>query len=69
MKKAGIVLLAIGLIITLVTTFDFVTKKKVIDVGGIEITSDQKHAIEWSPLVGLGVLIAGGIIFLLGKKI
>lgn len=68
MKKVGIVLLIIGLVITLVTGFDFITKKKVVDIGSIEITTDDKHGFEWSPFVGFGVLLAGGVFYFLGAK-
>jgi hypothetical protein len=68
MRKVGILLLAIGLVIALVTGIDFITKKKVVDIGSIEITADEKYALEWSPLVGLGVFVAGGVIYLLGAK-
>ena len=67
MKKISIALLAIGLIISLVTGFDFVTRKKVVDLGKVEIFQNKNHGLSWSPLVGFGVMIVGGLMYALGK--
>ena len=40
MKKAGIIIIVIGLVITLITGFNFVTKEKVLDVGELQITRE-----------------------------
>lgn len=43
MKKAGVIIFAIGLLITLITGFSFVTNKKVVEIGDFEISGDVKH--------------------------
>ena len=53
MKKAGVIILVIGLVITFITGFNFVTKEKVLDVGELQITPDKQHSLAWSPLVGV----------------
>jgi Ca2+/H+ antiporter len=68
MKKAGIVLLIIGLVVTLVTGVSFFTKEKVVDIGKVEITKDKKHTASWSPLWGVGIMVLGGALILLNKK-
>jgi hypothetical protein len=68
MKATGRTLMAIGLLITLVTGFKYITKEKVVEIGNLEITADKKHRISWSPLLGLGVVLLGGAIFFLGSK-
>lgn len=68
MKKIGIVLLVIGLIITIITGISFFTKEKVLDVGNIEITKDEKHTATWSPLWGVGIMVIGGALILFNKK-
>ncbi|MDZ7646157.1 MAG: hypothetical protein U5K54_02655 [Cytophagales bacterium] len=60
--------MAVGLLITLVTGFNFVTREKVVDIGSLEITADKNHDITWSPYVGLAVMVVGGIAYLLGTK-
>jgi uncharacterized membrane protein len=68
MKNLGIVILVIGLIITLITGFNYVTKEKVVDVGDVEITMNKKHSVAWSPIAGIVVMLIGGGILLFGVK-
>lgn len=68
MKNLGIVLIVIGIIMMLITGFNVVTKKKVVDLGPIEVNKEEKHPIQWSPIIG-GVLLVGGIVLVVaGKK-
>jgi len=68
MKKAGIVILIIGLLLTIFTTFSYFTREKVVDLGELEITANKKHRVAWSPLVGLGVMAVGGVVLLVASK-
>lgn len=68
MKKIGIVILLIGLLITVYTGFNFTTQEKVVDIGNIEIMKDKDHQIHWSPLAGIVLMALGGGIYLLGRK-
>lgn len=68
MKTLGIILLVVGGIMTVFTGFNIVTKKKVVDIGPIEINSTEKTPIYWSPITG-GILAAAGLVILvLAKK-
>lgn len=68
MKRTGLILLAIGLLITLFTGLSFVTREKVVDVGSIEITANKDHELTWSPVVGMVVMVVGGVTYLLGVR-
>lgn len=68
MKKAGIVIMVIGVILTLFTAITFFTKKKVVDIGSLEITADKPHRLTWSPLIGVAIIGVGGVITLVSKK-
>jgi uncharacterized protein (AIM24 family) len=68
MKKIGIIIFVIGLLGTLVTGFNFVTREKVVDIGELEIIADQNHTVAWKPALGFGVMLVGGIVFLFGSK-
>lgn len=68
MKNLGIALIVIGLVMALVTGFSFVTKEKVLDVGPVEINKEEKHPVKWSPIVGVGILVAGVLIFATNRK-
>lgn len=50
------------------TGFNFVTTKKVVDLGPLQINQEKNHHVQWPPIVG-SVLIIGGIaIMVFGKK-
>ncbi len=68
MKSLGIALLAIGIIMTVFTGFNIVTRKKVVDLGAVEITSQEKTPIYWSPVTGGVLAVAGVVLLLFGKK-
>lgn len=68
MKKAGIIILIIGLLITIFTGIKFVTKERVVEIGGIEITRDRNHSLAWTPLIGIAVMAIGGGMYLFGSK-
>ncbi len=67
-KSFGLLLFAIGLVFTLYTGLDFVTKEKVVDFGSIEITREKNKSETWSPLYGIGAMIIGGVLFMTGNK-
>ncbi len=60
--------MVIGLVMTLYTGFNYITREKVVDIGKIEITTDKNNTVSWGPFVGLGVIIIGGVVFLAGRK-
>jgi hypothetical protein len=67
-KTLGIILLVVGGIMAVFTGFNIVTKKKVVDIGPIEINREEKTPIYWSPITG-GILAAAGLlIFVVAKK-
>ncbi len=69
MKKLGIIIVLIGLLLTVFTAVTFFTKEKVVDVGALKITRNKPHHINWSPLIGIAIIGIGGIVFwTAGKK-
>jgi hypothetical protein len=68
MKKAGIVIFIIGLVLTIFTAFTFFTREKVADIGDVHITKKQSHHLTWSPLIGVAVMAAGGVMTLVPFK-
>ncbi len=67
MRTTGIVLIIIGALMMIYTGFNYVTEKKVLDVGPIEVNKEQNHPVRWSPLVG-GVLLVAGLIAVVSNK-
>jgi hypothetical protein len=68
MKKAGILIIILGLIMTIFTAFTFFTKEKVVDIGEVHITRNKPHNLNWSPLIGVAVMGMGGVILLVYSK-
>jgi len=68
MKTLGAVLLVIGLIMTVFTGFNLVTKEKVVDLGSVEINTNKRTPIYWSPITGGVLALAGVVLIALGRK-
>jgi hypothetical protein len=68
MKKLGFVLIIIGLLMTIITGFNIITKKKVVDIGKIEVNKEEKTPVYWSPILGILLLGTGVIISVTNKE-
>lgn len=67
-KTLGIILIIIGSIMIAYTGFHYITTENVVDLGPIEINKEKKHFVQWSPFIGIAILIGGIIFLLLNKK-
>ena len=68
-KTIAIVLIAIGIIMIAYTGFNFVTSETVVDIGPLEINKDKNHFVQWSPVIGVLLLVGGIVAFALNKKV
>lgn len=68
MKKIGIGIAILGLLLTIFTAVTFFTREKVIDIGEVKITRNKPHHLNWSPLIGVAVMGLGGVVFLASPK-
>jgi hypothetical protein len=68
MKNTGITLIIIGLLFTIITGFKYFTKEKVVDIGSLKISANVPHRVNWSPYLGVGMVLAGGVILVIGRK-
>lgn len=68
MKKTAISIIILGLILTVFTAITFFTKEKVVDIGEVHITKNKPHHLNWSPLIGIGVMGIGGVVLLVSSK-
>jgi hypothetical protein len=69
MKNTALGILFIGILITLFAGYNFVTQEKVVEIGQLEITKKKNHLMDWSPAVGVVVmLLGGGLLFYSAKK-
>jgi UDP-N-acetylmuramyl pentapeptide phosphotransferase/UDP-N-acetylglucosamine-1-phosphate transferase len=63
MKNLGLALLLLGVVMTFFTGFNVITKRKVVDLGAVEISKVEKTPIYWSPITG-GILVVAGVLLL-----
>ncbi len=68
MKSIGKIIFAAGILITVFAGFKFITKEKVVDIGSIEITQNKSHLLNWSPLLGIGLMIVGFVVLVANKN-
>jgi uncharacterized membrane protein YidH (DUF202 family) len=64
----GIALIIIGAIMIIYTGFNYVTTEKVVDLGPIHINAEKNHPVQWSPIVGVVLLVGGIVVVVTGKK-
>ncbi len=63
MKNLAIGLIVIGVIMMIITGFNFVTSENVVDLGPIQINQKENHPVQWSPIIG-GIFLVSGILLL-----
>ena len=68
LRPIGIILSIIGIVMIIYTGFNYVTTEKVVDLGPIKINAEKNHPVQWSPIVGIALLVGGIVIVLTDKK-
>jgi len=68
-KTIGIALIAIGIIMMVYTGFNYITTEKVVDIGKLKIDKEKNHFVQWSPIIGVVLLIGGIVVIVSDKKI
>lgn len=67
-RNLGIIIIVLGVLMMIYTGFNFITTEKVVDIGPIQIDKEKNHPIQWSPIVGLVLIVGGGALIVLNKK-
>lgn len=60
----GIILAVVGVISLAYQGITYTTRKKAVDLGPIEITTNEKHTIPLPPIIG-AIALVGGIVLLI----
>lgn len=66
-KTIGIALAIIGILMIVYTGFNYVTTEKV-DLGIMEVNVKKNNPVQWSPVVGVVLLIGGIFVVVADKK-
>jgi uncharacterized iron-regulated membrane protein len=68
MRVLGIILIALGIIMMIITGVNVVTQKNVVDLGALQIDKRENSPVSWSPIVGGVLLVAGVVIVVAGNR-
>jgi uncharacterized membrane protein HdeD (DUF308 family) len=68
MRLVGIVLIVIGIIALAYQGITYTTHKKVLDIGPIQATKEERHTVPLPPIVGVVALIGGVVIIASGRR-
>lgn len=68
MRALGVILIAAGIVMMVITGINIVTEETVVDLGKVEITKQENNPVNWSPIVGAVLLVSGVIVLLTGNK-
>ena len=63
----GIVLIVLGAIALAYQGFSYTTREKVIDMGPLQVSADEKHTVPLPPILGALAIAAGAIILFRAK--
>jgi hypothetical protein len=67
MRTFGAVLIVAGVVMFLFNGFNYITEKRVVDIGPIKIDKAEKHYFSWPAYAG-GIALVAGIVILVGAK-
>ena len=67
-RNIALILIVLGLIMLVWTGFTYTQKKKLVDAGPIQITTQKEKTFNWPPYIGGIVLVAGVVILTSSKR-
>lgn len=67
-KTLGIVVAIIGILMIIYTGFNYVTTEKVVDLGPMQMSVEKNNPVQWSPIVGVVLLVGGLVIVATNRK-
>ena len=67
MRLVGIVLIVLGILALAYQGITYTTHKKVLDIGPIQATEEERHTVPLPPIVGVVALI-GGVVIIASRR-
>ncbi len=68
MKIVGIILIIAGILALVYGGIQYTSRDKVVDLGPLQVSADQKHNIPLPPIVGGLALIAGIVLVVSDRR-
>ncbi len=63
----GLAMVIVGLMMTVYTGFNYITRESLVDFGSYALTKESDQKVFWEPYVGIGVMVVGGLMVRLDK--
>lgn len=67
-KIIGIALIVMGVLMIIYTGVNFVTTENVLDVGPLQVNREKNHFLQWSPVVGVALILGGVVAMVVGRR-
>ena len=67
-KTFGIIVIIVGILMMVYTGFNYVTTEKLVEIGPIKINKEKNHPVQWTPVIGLLVVVGGIVMLEVGSK-
>jgi hypothetical protein len=67
-KLIGMLLIVLGIVALALGGIRYIDRDKVVDIGPLEVTTEERKTIPLSPLVGLGALAGGIVLVVAGAR-
>ena len=64
----GVILIVLGIAGLVLGRFSYTTEKKVIEMGPVTASIDEKHKIDVPDIAGISAILAGALLVYLGRK-
>ncbi len=68
MRKIGIALIVIGIVVTIFSGISFQKEESVVEIGDYEITREEDKELSWPRWVGIAVIGGGVVLLLAGSR-
>ena len=67
MKSLGLILVMLGIVALAYTGVTYITRDKVIDIGSVQVTNDNRKTSSTIPIAGGLALVGGIVLFKIGR--
>jgi uncharacterized membrane protein YidH (DUF202 family) len=68
LKIIGVLLIVFGIFALVIGAIRYIDRDKVVDLGPLEVTTEEHKNIPLSPIVGLGALAGGVVLVMAGSR-
>ena len=68
MKKIGIALIIIGIVVTIFSGISFQREESIVEIGDLEVTREEDKELSWPRWAGIAVIAGGVVVLLVGSR-